>query len=503
MNIKQAKEQIKNAMTAYFTKDDAGEYMMPAHQQRPIFLMGPPGVGKTAIMEQVASEMGVALLSYSMTHHTRQSALGLPFIVHRSYQGGAVECDVSEYTMSEIISSIYDLMEDTGLKEGILFLDEINCVSETLAPVMLQFLQYKVFGRHHVPEGWIVVTAGNPPEYNNSVREFDLVTWDRLKRIDVEPDFHIWKEYAVNAGVHPAVLTYLENKPNHFYQVQTCVEGKEFVTARGWEDLSRMMRLYELRGMTVDKLLIGQYLQDKKIAASFAQYYNLFRKYRSDYQIDEILSGKATDDIKQRALAAKFDERLALIGLMLDALRTEVQQVMDKDAAVTQLMMEIKQLRLVMSRTKAAPDEAMLSLVEEKRQSLQAGRKSSAMSAAQQRILRQLMQYLSEEADQLNGVSAAETLPVLKKDFDARVKALKAQAETVSKRMTNMFDFSEIIFGEGQELLIIVTELTANQDTAAFISKFGCKEYYRHNKALLLYERQGEIAEALKDLKLN
>ena len=117
---------------------------MPAHQQRPVFLMGAPGIGKTAVMEQVASEMGVALLSYSMTHHTRQSALDLPFIVHKSYQGGAVECDVSEYTMSEIISSIYDLMEETGLKEGILFLDEINCVSETLAPVMLQFLQYKV-----------------------------------------------------------------------------------------------------------------------------------------------------------------------------------------------------------------------------------------------------------------------------------------------------------------------------------------------------------------------
>ena len=116
MNIKQAKEQIKNAMTAYFTKDSTGEYLMPAYQQRPVFLMGAPGIGKTAIMEQIASEMGVALLSYSMTHHTRQSALGLPFIVHRSYQDGKVECDVSEYTMSEIIASIYDLMEETGLK---------------------------------------------------------------------------------------------------------------------------------------------------------------------------------------------------------------------------------------------------------------------------------------------------------------------------------------------------------------------------------------------------
>ena len=69
-----------------------------------------------------------------------------------------------------------------------MFLEEINCVFVTLAPAMLQFLHYKIFGRHRVPEGWIVVTAGNPQEYNSSVCEFDIVTWDRLKRIDVEPD---------------------------------------------------------------------------------------------------------------------------------------------------------------------------------------------------------------------------------------------------------------------------------------------------------------------------
>ena len=132
MNIKEAKEQIKNAMTAYFTKDETGGYAIPVEKQRPVFLIGPPGIGKTAIMEQVASEMGVGLLSYSMTHHTRQSALGLPFIVHKNY--GGKEYDVSEYTMSEIISAVYDLMENTGVKEGILFLDEINCVSENARP---------------------------------------------------------------------------------------------------------------------------------------------------------------------------------------------------------------------------------------------------------------------------------------------------------------------------------------------------------------------------------
>ena len=124
MNIKDAKEQIKNAMVAYFTKDESGEYVVPIEKQRPVFLMGPPGIGKTAIMEQIASEMGVGLLSYSMTHHTRQSALGLPFIVHKNYKG--LECDISEYTMSEIIASIYEVMRESGIKEGILFLDEIG-----------------------------------------------------------------------------------------------------------------------------------------------------------------------------------------------------------------------------------------------------------------------------------------------------------------------------------------------------------------------------------------
>ncbi len=85
MNIKQAKEQIKNAMTAYFTKDSFENYVIPVEKQRPVFLMGPPGIGKTAIMEQIAQELGVGLVSYSMTHHTRQSALGLPFIETKNY----------------------------------------------------------------------------------------------------------------------------------------------------------------------------------------------------------------------------------------------------------------------------------------------------------------------------------------------------------------------------------------------------------------------------------
>ena len=126
MDIASAKQQIKNTVQIYLQKDALGRYRLPLVHQRPIFLLGAPGLGKTAIMQQVADEMGLGLVSYSMTHHTRQSALGLPVIVEKEY--GGKHYQVSEYTMSEIIASVYDCMRTTGKTQGILFLDEINCL---------------------------------------------------------------------------------------------------------------------------------------------------------------------------------------------------------------------------------------------------------------------------------------------------------------------------------------------------------------------------------------
>ena len=80
MNIREAKEEITRSVEVYLEKNEDGEYQIPTVKQRPIFMVGAPGIGKTAVMEQIASELDIALVSYSMTHHTRQSALGLPFI---------------------------------------------------------------------------------------------------------------------------------------------------------------------------------------------------------------------------------------------------------------------------------------------------------------------------------------------------------------------------------------------------------------------------------------
>ena len=503
MNIKEAKAQIKSAMCAYFTKDEFGGYVIPVEKQRPIFLMGPPGIGKTAIMEQIAQELKVGLVSYSMTHHTRQSALGLPFIEHKIYDGR--EYAVSEYTMSEIIASVYETMEQTGFKEGILFLDEINCVSETLAPAMLQFLQFKIFGRHRVPEGWIVVTAGNPPEFNNSVREFDIVTWDRLKRIDVEPDYDVWKEYAHQKGVHPAILTYLDIKRDDFYKIETTVDGKTFVTARGWSDLSDMMRLYEKNGDAINEKLVSQYLQNPRIAKDFAIYYDLFNKYRSDYQVDRILDGKVEDTIRSRAKAAKFDERLSLLGLLLDGVDGYLKSVIREESALGELMAALKAVRLELIRPNIDAAAATQKRIDECRRTIDTERRAGTLSDDRAYSLNRAAALLSEQRAVLiekTPANGADAFQLLKNDFVKRTNALKKQADEAGKKLSNVFRFCEDVFGEGQEILILVTELTISYYDARFISRYGCNEYFNHNKELLFYERQMELIAELDKLEL-
>lgn len=433
MNIKRAKQEIKNTIRAYHLKNADGEYRIPAIRQRPVLLMGPPGVGKTQIMEQIAEECHLPLVSYTITHHTRQSAIGLPFIKEKEYQGKA--CSVTEYTMSEIIASVYDKMEATGQQEGILFIDEINCVSETLAPTMLQFLQCKSFGNQSVPRGWIIVAAGNPPEYNKSVREFDIVTLDRVKKIDVEADFQVWKEFAYEQKLHGAIISYLDIKKECFYQIETTIDGKRFATARGWQDLSEVLKVYEELKLPVDQEVVYQYIQHGRIAKDFANYLDLYAKYRTDYQIDELLKGRWKPSAIEKLKFAPFDERLSVIGLLISRLGDIFSEVKTVDDTVTKTYEELKAKKA-----------------------------------------------LEGELDEKIRSSFAEQTAVRERMIDA-----------ASENLECAFDFCEAAFGESQEMVVFITELTVNRYSSWFIDENGCDRYYKYNKGLLFHERQKRI----------
>ena len=501
MNIKQAKEHIKNSVQLYLKKDEYGEYRIQVVRQRPIFLLGSPGIGKTAIMEQIAQELGIALVSYSMTHHTRQSALGLPFITHKNYKG--FEFDISEYTMSEIIASVYEVMEQSGIEEGILFLDEINCVSETLAPSMLQFLQYKVFGRHRVPDGWVIVTAGNPPEYNKSVREFDVVTMDRMKLVEVEADYATWKEYALRQGIHSAVTTYLDMKKNDFYRVETTVGGKSYVTARGWEDLSAMMLLCEEEKLAVDETLVAQYLQNDKIVKEFTAYYELYNKYKREYKVEEILAGQYSAQVVERARIAKFDERLSLLGMLLDKLESEMKENLEKSDYLADLMKVLKAVRALHEK-QGSVQQLLERQIANREKMIESMTNAGTLAGEDKRRHRAVIRFLEKAGKKLRmeGAEDRAAFDLLKAEFDAQVAAMKRENSRIQARLHHLFAFSENAFMDGNEVLVLVTELTVNVYSARFIGQYGSEDYYRHNEDLMLHERQDEIMKVIEELEL-
>ena len=493
MNIKEAKAEVKRTIKAYLTKDKYGRYIIPQHKQRPVFLLGAPGIGKTEIMSQIASELNIPMLSYSMTHHTRQSAIGLPIIKKKNY--GGKEYDISEYTMSEIIASVYNMIESTGKDTGILFLDEINCVSETLSPIILQFLQYKVFGGHKVPDGWIVVTAGNPPEYNNSVHEFDIVTWDRLKRIEVEPDFDVWKEYAYEVGVHPSIITYLETKKKNFYHIEQNVDGKSFVTARGWDDLSRIIQVYEAAGEPVDKHLIAQYIHNEKIARDFGVYYDLYKKYKSDYHVEDIISGKYGQELIDRSSNAEYDEKFSLLGLLIEVLGDDAKSVIKNENAISELFRSLKELK---DSTRVV--ESIGKFIEEAEENISRRKNSNSLSDKEYEGLLMKIELLKkyEKAAQLLPDAPFEAVRLA---FNKDAAEHKKLCEKVKKHYANTFKFCDAAFGsDSQQLLILCTEMVANTHISLYIATKGCDEYFQHDELLMFHKRNIEIIKELETL---
>ena len=487
MDIKRAKQEIKDSIEAYLAKDEFGEYLIPAIRQRPILLMGAPGIGKTQIMEQIARECKVGLVSYTITHHTRQSAVGLPFIREKTF--GQETFSVTEYTMSEIIASVYEKMEKTGLKEGILFIDEINCVSETLAPMMLQFLQGKTFGNQKVPEGWVIVTAGNPPEYNKSVREFDVVTLDRIKRIDVQPDFEVWKEYAYEQGIHPAVISYLELRRKNFYRMENTVDGRIFATARGWEDLSRLIQVYETLDKEVDREVVYQYIQHPMVAKDFASYLALYNKYKTDYAVEDLLQGKWTPITLSKIRNASLDEHLSIVGLLNGKLSQLFADCYFMDAYVTKLYGYMTEYRDNLS------EMTLESIYKKAENDLQTAKKSELLTKNEEKVFIRTVNFFENE------ISEKGTYEQTKTAFATEADSLETQTEYISQTLQNVFDFMEAAFGDSQEMVAFITELNANYYSLWFIRENGSDQYYRHNKGLLFDNRQKQILGQMEELE--
>ena len=263
-----------------------------------------------------------------------------------------------------------------------------------------------------------------------------------------------------------------------------------------------MIRMYERKGLAVDTRLVSQYIQNPQIAKAFAAYYALFVKYRSSYSADEIFSGTPSPSLISRAKEAKFDERIALVRILLDAAVSKTREISCTENMLNSLMHALRDAREAM--TALGRDAAELAGAEEERISRALTSEHETLSYDRGRELllsRAFWRELSAAISARRPSGAGEAFALMKECFDARVAAFKSDAVKVRDALDHAFAFLESVWGgESREILVFVTEMTANERTARFIGKYGCTKYFEHNKALLFYERQRSILSELEAL---
>ena len=275
-------------------------------------------------------------------------------------------------------------------------------------------------------------------------------------------------------------------------------EGMQFVTARGWEDLSEILHTYEALGLTADREVVGQYLQMPAIAKDFANYLELYAKYRRVYRVEEILNG-SWEALRARELAAApFDEKLSVLGLVLSRLNESARAAWQLDQLAGLVHESLLRVKAALGQTPAA----QILTAELTGLDRQIAAKKEAGSAD-----RQGMQLLNQAARTLEGYlhtleleAPAEPFDRLKELFAETLDQRAAAADETGSYLANAFAFLDESLPGSQELVIFATELTAGFYTSWYIETFGCEAYFAHNKDLLFADTEnallGEIAAA-------
>ncbi len=468
MNIGEAKEELRRTAEIYLDTNEYGEYTIPYERQRPVLIVGAPGIGKTAVAGQIAAEMDIALVSCSPAHYTKQGALGLPYMAKREYGGKAWQ--ISQYTMSEILLAVYETMEESGRRRGILFLDEIHRVPEAMVPVMHSFLQNKRLGGKSLPEGWVIAAAGNP--MGDGIGQLDITMLDQLKFLEVEADLGAWKAYAYPQAVHAAVTAFLALCPESFYSLHAAGEDREYVTARGWEDLSGALRMYEKKGFQVDEKLIGQYVGCKKTRRRFRECYEVFLKCRERFSAADILGGNWSSTLAGRAAEAEPEERTVLSHMLLEGLNRLFSETAGREAVRRRVG------RLLGNALPGSGEEGQLppyghlyifqeQLKEERRRRQAANSLSPSLKAEYTEAERLTAAYL--EAARREGDIHGQIM-LFKREMENLERESGKQAERAVAALKEGMSFMEEVWGRGHELDTFRRELAANPFSSRFSS---------------------------------
>jgi hypothetical protein len=190
--------------------------------RRPVYLWGPPGVGKSSLVRQAAHEAGLDVLDLRAVLLDPVDLRGLPRIDHDS----ALWCPPA-------------FLPKGG--EGVLFLDELAQAPPLVQAACLQLTLDRKVGEYLLPEGWSVVAASNRQEDRAGAHRLISPLLNRFIHVDLEVSHDDWQAWAVQAGVAPEVRSFLRFRPALLFQFDPTSNQRSFPTPRSWEFVSQVL----------------------------------------------------------------------------------------------------------------------------------------------------------------------------------------------------------------------------------------------------------------------
>lgn len=330
------------------------EILLNISPLRPVFIWGAPGIGKSALVEKFADEVGLPCVSLLGSQLAPEDIIGIPQI-----QDG-----VSAFLPPKMIAR----------KEAyILFLDELNACSQEVQKSFYSLIYERRVGEYRLPEGSIVIGAGNRTSDNAIVKTMSSALLNRMFHVQLKPDVNEWLSWAYEAGLHPYITDYIAQRPDHLFAEPPKTE-EPFSTPRSWHMLSDALKSYDTGDGSLSEETIRM-LAYGCISSNHAGMFAAFTKQlKKKYQLNDIIKGKLRwpDDPKDRDvlyfLAQSFRARL-IHDLPKDRqkLDSEKQELSHRSKnlikELSQISFEIAQTVVSSDETDTLPDWFLLEIV--------------------------------------------------------------------------------------------------------------------------------------------
>jgi len=200
----------------------------------PSFLWGPPGIGKSSIIKQIAKEKELAFIDLRLSLMDPTDLKGIPF--YDKHEHHSVWAPPS-------------FLPKDG--EGILFLDELNSAPPAVQASAYQLILDRQVGEYKLPNGWAIVAAGNRESDRGVVYKMPSPLANRFVHLDMEVDVNDWKDWAYKAGVDERIIAYIGYKNEDLFSFEPSLNEKSFATPRSWEFVNGILK----SGMNEDLLL--------------------------------------------------------------------------------------------------------------------------------------------------------------------------------------------------------------------------------------------------------